>query len=176
MTEPEVSLHLAMYYIKNHLTEQDVKVSIDGAHIKTGNVPHFDIENFLRENHCVKIDGDSNRWQGRYCIKGQRAKIILESIPGYGDVQIILQDGKTLFVESKKNKQGNSSQEYPLMREAIGQLMTSCFMSENVIPVVAVPYTKKSLELAERWSKLEQIQRVGIRFILVQENGNIVTI
>ena len=32
MTEPEVSLRLAMYYIKNHLTEQDVKVSIDGAH------------------------------------------------------------------------------------------------------------------------------------------------
>lgn len=109
-------------------------------------------------------------------IKGQSADIILESIPGYGDVQILLQDGKTLFVESKKSKQGKSSQEYPLMREAIGQLMTSCFMNENTVPTVAVPYTKKSLELAERWSKLEQIQKVGIRFILVQESGNIVTI
>lgn len=176
MTEPEVSLRLAMYYIRNHLTEQDVKVSIDGAHIKTGRVLHFDIEKFLRENHCVKTDGDSVRWQGRYCIKGQSADIILESIPGYGDVQILLQDGKTLFVESKKSKQGKSSQEYPLMREAIGQLMTSCFMNENTVPAVAVPYTKKSLELAERWSKLEQIQKVGIRFILVQESGNIVTI
>ena len=46
----------------------------------------------------------------------------------------------------------------------------------NTIPAVAVPYTKKSLELAERWSKLEQIQKVGIRFILVQENGNIKTV
>lgn len=62
------------------------------------------------------------------------------------------------------------------MREAIGQLMTSCFMNENTIPAVAVPYTRKSLELAKRWSKLEQIRKVGIRFILVQENGNIVTI
>ena len=176
MTEPEVSLRLAMYYIKNHLTEQDVKVSIDGAHIKTGKVLHFDIERFLRENNFVKMDEDFGRWQGRYCIKGQRAEIILESIPGYGDVQILLQNGKTLFVESKKSKQGKSGQEYPLMREAIGQLMTSSFMNENTIPAVAVPYTKKSLELAERWSKLKQIQKVGIRFILVQENGNIKTV
>ena len=57
------------------------------------------------------------------------------------------------------------------MREAIGQLMTSCFMDENTIPAVAVPYTKKSLELAKRWSKLEQIRKVDIRFILVQETG-----
>ncbi len=94
MTEPEVSLRLAMYYIKNHLTEQDVKVSIDGAHIKTGKVLHFDIESFLRENKFVKMDGDFGRWQGRYYVKGQRAEIILESIPGYGDVQILLHNGE----------------------------------------------------------------------------------
>ena len=49
MTEPEVSLRLAMYYIKNHLTEHDVKVSVDGAHIKTGKALHFDIEGFLNK-------------------------------------------------------------------------------------------------------------------------------
>ena len=176
MTEPEVSLRLAMYYIKNHLTEHDVKVSVDGAHIKTGKALHFDIEGFLEENHCVKIDGDPGRWQGRYRIEGQREQIILESIPGYGDVQICLRNGRILLVESKKSRQGKSGQEYPLMREAIGQLMTSCFMDENTIPAVAVPYTKKSLELAKRWSKLEQIRKVDIRFILVQETGNIITI
>uniref|UniRef100_N2BDL3 Uncharacterized protein n=1 Tax=Eubacterium plexicaudatum ASF492 TaxID=1235802 RepID=N2BDL3_9FIRM len=176
MTEPEVSLYLAIYHIKNHLTDQDIKVSIDGAHIKTGNIVHFDIEKFFREHHFVKKDGDFDRWQGRYCIEGQSADIILESVPGYGDVQIILQDGKTLLVESKKSKEGKGSQEYPLMREAIGQLMTSCLINENTIPAVAIPYTKKSLELAERWSQLEQIRKVGIRFILVQENGDIVMI
>ena len=51
------------------------------------------------ENNFVKMDEDFGRWQGRYCIKGQRAEIILESIPGYGDVQILLQNGKTLFVD-----------------------------------------------------------------------------
>ena len=176
MTEPEVSLRLAIYYIKNHLTEQDVKVSIDGAQIKTGKALHFDIKGFLSENHCKKTDGDFDRWQGQYCITGQKAKIIIESIPGYGDVQILLQNGKTLFVESKKSKHGKSSQEYPLMREAIGQLMTSSFMNEQTIPAVAVPYTKKSFELAKRWSKLELIQKTGIRFILVQDNGNIITV
>ena len=101
---------------------------------------HFDIKGFLSENHCEKTDGDFDRWQGQYCITGQKAKIIIESIPGYGDVQILLQNGKTLFVESKKSKHGKSSQEYPLMREAIGQLMTSSFMNEQTIPAVAVPY------------------------------------
>lgn len=75
MTEPEVSLRLAMYYIKNHLTEQDVKVSIDGAHIKTGKVLHFDIERFLRENNFVKMDEDFGRWQGRYCIKDKEQRL-----------------------------------------------------------------------------------------------------
>ena len=49
-------------------------------------------------------------------------------------------------------------------------------MNEQTIPAVAVPYTKKSLELAKRWSKLELIQKAGIHFILVQDNGNIVTV
>ncbi len=38
MQEAEVSLRVALYYIRNGLTEKDVTVSIDGAHIKTGDV------------------------------------------------------------------------------------------------------------------------------------------
>ena len=33
MTEAEVILRLALYYIKNELTTEDVSVSIDGAHV-----------------------------------------------------------------------------------------------------------------------------------------------
>ena len=43
MTEAEVILRLAMYYIKNGLTQEHVTVSIDGAHVKTGNTVHFEI-------------------------------------------------------------------------------------------------------------------------------------
>lgn len=46
MNEAEVSLYIANYYLKNNLTNDDVFVSIDGAHIKTKEVVHFDIKNF----------------------------------------------------------------------------------------------------------------------------------
>lgn len=88
-----------------------------------------------------------------------------------------LTDGKQLYVESKKGKEKKrSNSEYPLMREAIGQLMTGCQLSENVVPVVAVPYTEKSYELACRWTQLKQIQMVGIRFMLVRESGSVVIV
>lgn len=46
MTEPEVSLLLTLDYIRKKKTQKDVKVSIDGAHIKTGNQIHFNIVSF----------------------------------------------------------------------------------------------------------------------------------
>lgn len=93
MTEPEVSLRLALYYIKNKLTAHDVKVSIDGAHIRTGNVLHFDITAFLERNSCLKVSGEPGCWQGMYHIENRIPKISLDSVPGYGDVQIALNDG-----------------------------------------------------------------------------------
>lgn len=59
------------------------------------------------------------------------------------------------------------------MREAIGQLMTGCNFTNSMIPMVVVPYTYKSKELAERWSKLTQIRNLGIKFALVCDNGDI---
>lgn len=174
MQEAEVSLRVALYYIANHLTETDVKVSLDGAHIKTGNTIHFDIYGFLAAHDCRKVSGVVNSWQGIYEVDGYKPKIIISSTPGLGDVNIITTDGKQLYVESKKGKENNrSNSEYPLMREAIGQLMTGCQLSENVVPVVAVPYTEKSYELACRWTQLKQIQMVGIKFMLVREDGKV---
>lgn len=174
MTEPEVSIKIALYYIRNGLTDKDVKVSIDGAHVKTGNTVHFDIKSYMAGEGCIKIDGKLERWQGVYAVSGCEPKIIVSSEPGIGDVNIKLLDGKQLYVESKKGKKEKAGQEYPLMREAIGQLMTGCTMAENIIPVVAVPYTAKSNELAIRWAGLPQIKMVGIKFILVKEDGSIV--
>ena len=50
MTEPEVILRIALYYLKNHLTDEDIYVSIDGAYVKNGNTIHFDVRIFLKEN------------------------------------------------------------------------------------------------------------------------------
>lgn len=176
MTEPEVSLYIAMFYIKNGLTNNHVRVSIDGAHVKTGNTIHFDIWKFFSENNFIKLDSDADKWQGEYEFDGKDAHIIISSTPGAGDVKIETLDGKPIIVESKKGKYDKKGQEYPLMREAIGQLMTNEYCEEDVTPVVAVPYSEKSFELATRWIKLSQIHAVGIIFYLIKESGNIIMI
>lgn len=176
MKEAEVSIRIALYYICNNITKENVRISIDGAHIKTKDTIHFDIFNFLKENNCRKIDGVDDRWQGLYEVHGYEPKIEISSQPGIGDVNVILPNDSVLHIESKKgaNKKGNT--EYPLMREAIGQLMTTHYEGNNVIPVVAVPYSSKSYELAKRWSEYKKIQDANIHFILVYENDNILYI
>ena len=172
MQEPEVSLLIAMKYIQDGKTSSDIAVSIDGAHIKTSNAIHFDITSFMNENGYVKCDSDSGRWQDTYRNPNYASKIVVSSKSGVGDVVINLTDGKTLYIESKKFKSGNSG-EYPAMREAIGQLMTGCPDDPNVIPVVAVPLSSKSVELAQTWRANERIRRAGIHFMLVGDDGNI---
>lgn len=176
MKEAEVSLRVALYYIKNRSTEDDVQVFIDGAHIKTKEQVHFNIQKFLKEYNCVKVDNNIERWQGIYEVKGYKSKIIVQSTPGCGDVIVNLKDGKQLYIESKKGKNDKSSSEYSLMREAIGQLMTGCVLTDNMVPCVAVPYTGKSMELAKRWSGLRQMKVIGIKFLLVKDDCDLYVI
>ena len=141
MQEAEVSLTVALYYIKNQLTDKDVKISLDGAHIKIRDTIHFDIYRFLNEHLCHKVGGSVDSWQGVYEVEGYKPKLIISSTPGIGDVNMVSLDGKQIYVESKKGKdKKRSNSEYPLMREAIGQLMTGCQLDEQLIPVVAVLY------------------------------------
>ncbi len=163
MKEAEVSIRVALYYIRNNITKENVKVSIDGAHIKTKDTVHFDIWNFMKENACSKTDGNDIRWQGSYDVYGYEPKIEICSKPGIGDVRVVLPNDCILHIESKKgtNKKGNA--EYPLMREAIGQLMTTQYEGDNVIPIVAVLYSSKSYELAKR----------VIRYLLNCENDRL---
>ena len=172
MQEPEVSLWIAMAYISGGKTQKDITVSIDGAHVQTKGIIHFDTTAFMNENGYLKCDGDDTRWQGAYQNSDYAPRIIVSSKPGMGDVVIALNDGKTLFVESKKLKKGSSG-EYPAMREAIGQLMTGCPDDPYVIPVVAVPLSAKSADLACRWSTNERIRNAGIHFMLVRDDGSI---
>lgn len=170
MTEPEVSIRLALYYIENCMTKETVRVSIDGAHIKTGSTIHFPIESFLEQMGCVKQSQDG-KWQGYYAIPGSDVQIAISSTPGVGDVVVNLDNGTTVYAECKKGRSNRSGQEYPLMREAIGQLMTGTVITDNMIPVVAIPYSSKSFELATRWSALDQMKKVGIQFALVHDDG-----
>ena len=172
MQEPEVSLRIAMKYIQEGKACSNIAVSIDGAHIHTNGTIHFDIAAFMNKNGYAKCDNDFDRWQGVYQNPDYALRIKVSSKSGVGDVLIVLNDGRTLFIESKKFKRGSGG-EYPAMREAIGQLMTSCPDDSNVIPVVAVPWSTKSAELAGVWITKERIRKAGIHFMLVRDNGDI---
>lgn len=173
MQEAEVSIRLAMYFIENEQTNEDVKISIDGAHIKTGETIHFPIWKFLGDQGCIKLSGDADRWQGVYQVKHCASKLIITSEPGNGDVTAKLKDGRMVYAECKKGRSDKKGQEYPLMREAIGQLITSKNFNPEMIPMVGVPYSEKSYELAVRWSTLSQIDMLGIKFALIKENGSV---
>lgn len=104
MTEAEVILQLAMYYIKNGLTKEHVAVSIDGAHVKIGNTVHFDIFGYLNDVRLMKLDNEPERWQGEYSLPGYDSHIIISSMPGIGDVNIKLIYGGVIYAECKNGK------------------------------------------------------------------------
>ena len=134
-------------------------------------ISHKMLEVAKGKTHFPQIEYD--RWQGEYELDGYDAHVIVSSTAGIGDVNIETRDGYTIIVESKKGKKSTNGQEYPLMREAIGQLMTGSAFGDTIRPVVAVPYTEKSNELARRWIQLPQIRNAGIHFFLVKEDGNL---
>ena len=173
MQEAEVCLRIAMYFIKQGITEEDVQVSLDGAHIKTKNQIHFDIWDFMKRENIIKVAGDKESWRGEYRITGYAPRIVIVSKSGEGDVRINLQNGKICFVECKKDRVNSM---HALMREAIGQLMTSPEFTDKIVPVVGVPYTEQTYTLASKWSKYPQIKNVGIQFMLVHESGELTTI
>lgn len=177
MKEAEVSLRLALFYIKNNLAADTVKVSIDGAHIKVKNQVIFNLFEFLSDNGCQNIDKESKRWQGLYEVKGYDCRLEIHSRPGEGDVVVPLHNGETVVVECKGgvgNRRGN--QEYRLIREAIGQLLTNGIDSKCVIPYVAVPFSDKNFTLIDKWSEYELLKKTEIGFFLVKPNDEILVI
>ena len=174
MSEAEVSLNLALFLIRNKLVVSDVFVALDGAQIKTENTTYFHIEDFMKKNNCDFIDVQKE-WRGTYRISGFEKKLIVHTTAGKGDVVARLIDGSNLRVESKKGdlKQTKGSKEYPLLREAIGQLMTFEEYTENDKLAVAVPYSSKFEELTSRWKDAPLIKKLKIRFLLVRKDGRV---
>lgn len=174
MPEAEVSLRLAFYLIQRGLTASDVQVAIDGAQVKTSNTIHFAIAEFLQEYAWVKSATD-DVWQGTYAHKACRPRIRIHSNPGRGDVVADLINGRTLRVECKKGLlvRSKSSQEYPLLREALGQLLTMDSVGERDLLAVAVPSSVKFEELARRWRQADLIRRFGICLLTVNRDGEV---
>ena len=175
MPEAEVSLRLAFCIIEKGLAASDVDVAIDGAQVKTSGTIHFAIIEFLRDNGWRKNEGAENSWQGVYFHNLYNHNIRIHSKPGQGDVVSKLLTGRTLRVECKKGPlvRSKSSQEYPLLREALGQLLTIESIGDDDLLAVAVPKSQKFDELTQRWRKAPLILRFGICLLTVDENNQV---
>lgn len=175
MAEAEVSLRLALWLIQHELVEGTVEVAIDGAQIQTGEVIHFELAQFLA-SHDWRKESPGNAWQATYRpTSGGAGRLRIHSNPGKGDVLARLKSGHTLRVECKKGplERSESSAEYPLLREALGQLLTVEQVNDGDILAVAVPHSSKFEELAKRWREAPLVKKFGIRILTVHQDGRV---
>jgi len=172
--EGEVSLRLASWLICNDLVAGPVEVAIDGAQVQTAGVVHFDLPAFLVSCGWVKA-GTGAAWQCVYSHPDRQIGLRIHSNPGKGDVVAPLRAGGILRVECKKGPllRSNNSQEYPLLREALGQLLTIDEVQPTDVLAVAVPHSAKFVELAARWRRAPLIRRFGIRILTVDQTGGV---
>ena len=174
MPEAEVTLRLAMYLISGSFTKDDVVCAIDGAQIKVGTDTIFPILEFLNAQGWFGLEQD-DKWQCKFVHADFAQGIVIHSSSGKGDLVSTLINGHTLRVESKKgpivSKQG--SKEYPLIREAIGQLMTIEYADEKDILAVAVPESEKFMNLAVQWRDRPLMKQAGINIVTVNRNNRI---
>lgn len=174
MSEAEVSLRLAIHLVSTGRVKSDVIVALDGAQIKNGSTKHFDVLSFL---HVLgwQPERPSEHWQCKYINNTIAHAIVVHSQSGVGDVTAILSSGEPLIVESKKGALMNckSSSEYPLLREALGQLLTIETVPNNAVLAVAVPDGERFRKLAARWRVAPLVNRVGIRILTVAQSGEV---
>lgn len=174
MSEAEVTLRLAIYLINGSYTKDDVICAIDGAQVRVGSTTIFPILEFLNTEGWVGLEQDK-KWQCKFIHEDFSQCIIIHSSSGKGDLVSTLTSGHTLRVESKKgpmvSKQG--SKEYPLIREAIGQLMTVEYADDDDILAVAVPESVKFLDLAVQWRDRPLMKHAGIHIITVNRKNQI---
>ena len=173
MPEAEVSLRLAIDLLTSKRASGTISVAIDGAQIKIGGNIHFALQEFMSMHGWQSETPD--RWQATYRHNSIPGTIEVHSRPGVGDVFATLTDGSRFIAEAKKGPltRSKSSAEYPLLREALGQLLTIEQLPENAALAVAVPHSQKFAELAERWRGAPLVKRAGIRILTVSQDWTV---
>lgn len=174
MPEAEVSLRLAFWLLDRSIASGLVEVAIDGAQLQVLDTVHFDLTGFMARCGWAK-QGSGSAWQCDWINSGKSSSIRIHSNSGRGDVVARLNSGETLRVECKKGPlvRSHSSQEYPLLREALGQLLTVGEVRDGDLLAVAVPHSPKFQELAQRWRRAPLINRFGIHILTVDQAGRV---
>lgn len=154
-TEAEVIIGIAKYLIRKKMIEGSVLISLDGMHKKV--YPQW----------CERIKDEN---------------IIENTNSGFGDVvatfneQFSVKIGKNkLHIECKKGSylKSKTSEEYKLMREAIGQIATVENYDSNTLYAIAIPKSDKTVKLAEDWIKRDGIKKLGIKILLIDDKDNV---
>jgi len=171
MAEAEVSLRLAFYLLSRPESGATAVVAIDGAHVRVHGEEVFPLARFLELAGWRQTEQQGkNPWQGNYTRDGKTLLITPKS--GIGDVVAAIA-GKNVRAECKKGplipKKGNP--EFPLIREAIGQLMTVEKVTENDFLVVGIPCTEGFRKLARRWQGRPLMVQTKITIALIGRDG-----
>jgi hypothetical protein len=174
MPEAEVSLRLAFWLFERQLVDDAIEVAIDGAQVQVMDTVHFDLPGFMAQAGWTK-PGSGAAWQCDWRHPSISSCLRIHSNPGRGDVVGKLKSGHNLRVECKKGPltRSRSSPEYPLLREALGQLLTVSEVSDTDILAVAVPHSPKFEELAHKWRSAPLIRRFGIHILTVDQSGQV---
>jgi hypothetical protein len=172
MPEAEVSLRIASWLIDQGLAVGAVKVAIDGAQVRLKDRVHFDLPLFLAKDGWA-ASGEAPSWQCGYHRGDGEVRIRVHSVPGKGDVVASLRSGGTFRSECKKGPlvRSKNSQEYPLLHEALGQLLTVREVGDKDILAVAVPHSERFQKLAAEWRRAPLVKRLGIRILTVSQEG-----
>jgi hypothetical protein len=173
MSEAEVSLRLAFHLLSYPASTNKCVVAIDGAQVQVHGEEVFPLLEFITSNGWVMAaQSGKNAWQGQYKKAGQSLLITAQS--GKGDVVATI-GSRRVRAESKKGPlvRKKGSPEYPLMREAIGQLMTVEEVETNDVLVVAIPQTEAFRNLASRWRERPLLEATDIHFALVGRDGSV---
>jgi hypothetical protein len=174
MPEAEVSIRLAVYLLTKKLVQSDVSVAIDGAQVRLNERIHFGLNEFLA---CLgwKYDGQNSDWRGYYSNTNSRFKIYVHSSSGCGDVVGSLNPEQLIRIECKGGPlmRSESSKEYPILREALGQLLTLETIGNEAVLAVAVPAGERFVKLAERWRKAPLVKRIGLQIITVSRSNEV---
>lgn len=173
MPEAEVSFRLGHFLADQGLAAGRISIAIDGAQVRVGDRTIFPVREFLISLGWQPKTPEG--WKGDYRSELGDHLMTVHSAPGRGDVVADLVSGRVLRVECKKGPLGRSksSLEYPLIREALGQLITVEHVSKSDLLAVGVPSSAKFNELARRWREAPLIRRFGIQILTVSRDGSV---
>lgn len=172
MSEAEVAILLAVHFIEQK-GASEAEIALDGAQVMLKGKVIFPVERYLSKRgwKLEKTEG-KRRWNGFYTQGGKRLRIHAHS--GQGDVVAVI-GKRRYYAECKKGPtvRTQSSPEYKLLREAIGQLITISEVKTDDVLIVAVPDSPKFRSLTTSWQSLTAIKRAKISFVCVGRSGTV---